>query len=208
MADILVDVQGTPSTPSAGTAIIFVDTNGKILGVKNEAGIVVSARSENASVAAQGPGFASDTYVTNSDIQIPSFLQAGAIFRWTISVSKTAAGIATPVYTIRIGSNRTTADTARLTLTGPAQTAAADVAVINIYVVVRSVGASGVLQGTTSMDHNLAATGFANNAAGLVEATSAGFDNTALAGQFIGLSINGGASAAWTITQVRVEAKW
>lgn len=34
------------------------------------------------------------------------------------------------------------------------------------------------------------------------------FDNSALGGQYIGLSINGGASAAWTISQCRVEAKW
>jgi len=43
---------------------------------------------------------------------------------------------------------------------------------------------------------------------GQVEGTSAGFDNSNLGGSYIGLSINGGASAAWTVTQVIAEAKW
>jgi len=208
MADILLDTQGAPSTPSSGAGLIWVDSTAKIICSKDDAGFV-SARSENAAIAAQGAGFASDTYVTDSHILIPSFgFQARTMFRWLISASKTAAGIATPIYQVRIGANKTTGDTSRLTLTGPAQTAAADVALIQIYLTIRSIGASGVMQGTVTMDHNLAATGFANNAAGLVEGTSAGFDMTALAGQFIGLSINGGSSAAWTVTQVRADARW
>jgi hypothetical protein len=163
----------------------------------------------NASTAAQGAGFSSDTYVTDSDLLVPSFgVQAKTMFRWTISASKTAAGVATPIYSIRIGANRTTGDTARLQITGPAQTAAADTAVIDIIAVVRSVSASGVIQGTIYLSHNNAATGFANNDASVVEGTSAAFDNSALGGSYIGLSINGGASASWTITQVRAEAIW
>lgn len=30
----------------------------------------------------------------------------------------------------------------------------------------------------------------------------------ALAGNYIGLSINGGTSASWTVTQVRAKAHW
>jgi hypothetical protein len=96
------------------------------------------------------------------------------------------------------------ADTARLVINGPAQTAAADTGFVRIMATVRSVGAAGVLQGMAWMQHNLAATGFANTPAGLsiVEATSAGFDNTALGGQFIGLSVNPGAAGAWVVNQV------
>jgi hypothetical protein len=208
MADILLDAQGVPSTPSSGQGLIYVDT-GKIMGLKADTGLVTSARSEGGSIASQGAGFASDTYLTDSDILIPSFgFQVRSMFRWVISIGKTAAGTAAPIYQVRIGSARTTADASRLTLTGPAQTAAADQGILSIYVIVRSVGASGVIQGSMNFDHNLAATGFANNATAAVAATSAGFDNTALAGLFIGLSINGGASAAWTVDQVRAEAKW
>lgn len=208
MAHIKLDEESVPSTPAAGVGTVFVDSTASILCFKDDGG-VVHARSDNAATAAQGAGFASDTYVTNSDILIPSFgVQAKTKFKWVISMSKTAAGIATPVYTIRIGANRTTADTSRLAITGPAQTAAADVGVLTLIVTVRSVGASGVIQGSVNIDHNGAATGFANNNASAVEATSAGFDNSALGGSYIGLSINGGASAAWTITQVMTEAVW
>jgi hypothetical protein len=95
-----------------------------------------------------------------------------------------------------------------LTLTGPAQTAAIDNACIIIYATLRNIGASGVLQGTVQMAHNLAATGFANNAAGIVEGTSAGFDTTAAGGKYFSLSINGGTSAAWTVTRVRSRMDW
>lgn len=43
---------------------------------------------------------------------------------------------------------------------------------------------------------------------GQVEGTSSAFANDALGGSYIGLSINGGTSAAWTVTQVIAEAKW
>ena len=215
MADMLVDVQSVPATPSAGQATVYVDSVAKIICVKNDAGLV-QARSENASIANQGAGFATDTWVTDSDILIPSFgFQVRTIFRWFISASKTAAGTATPIYNIRIGSARSVADTARLTLTGPAQTAIADIGTLSIMVVVRSVGAAGVIQGTAWWNHRGTAantttsgTGFANDSTGHIEGTSAGFDNSALSGQYISLSMNGGTSASWTLTQVREEAKW
>lgn len=210
-----VGTESVPSTPASGTGLIWVDSTAKIICCKNDAGLV-SARSENASIAAQGAGFASDTYVTDSDILIPSFgMQARTLFQWKISASKTGASTGTPAYAIRIGSARTTADTARLTLTGPAQTAVADIGTLTILVVVRSVAASGVMQGTAWWDHRGTAantttsgTGFANDVTGHVEGTSAGFDNSALGGQYIGLSINGNTSSSWTVTQVWAEAKW
>lgn len=72
-----------------------------------------------------------------------------------------------------------------------------------------------MLQGTAWWDHRGTAantttsgTGFANDSTGHVEGTSAGFDNSALGGQYIGLSVNGGASASWTVTQVWANASW
>ncbi len=198
-----------PETPAAGQWSWWIDSIAKIPCIITDDGRI-AANSSNASIAAQGAGFSSDTYVTGSNLIIPSFqMQAKTLFHWRISVSKTAAGTATPVYSIRIGTAAGTSDTARLQLTGPAQSAAADIAVIEIIATVRSVGTgtSGVIQGTVLMAHNLAATGFAT-AAHVVEGTSAGFDNSDLDGSYIGLSIDGGASAAWTITQVRSAAIW
>jgi hypothetical protein len=206
-ADALLDTEGIPSVPAAGQGLIWVDTYGALCIMGSDG--VITARQDNASTASQGAGFAADTYVTGSSIRIPSFsVRVGSMLRWVISVSKTAAGVATPIYQVRIGPNQTTADTSRLTLTGSAQTAGVDIAIIHIFLTVRSVSATGVIQGTVGMFHNTGGAGFAATDAGAAEGTSAGFDNTALGGQYIGLSINGGASAAWTITQCRVEAKW
>lgn len=215
MADLVLDVQGNPTTPASGQSIIYVDNIAKILTVKDDTGRN-SAFSMRTSIAAQGAGFATDTYVTNSGILIPSFgVQAQTNFLWEISTSKTGASTGTPAYAIRIGANQSTADTARLTLTGPAQTAIADIGTLFIMVTVRNVGAAGVIQGTAWWSHRGTAantttsgTGFANDSTGHVEGSGAAFDNSALQGQFIGLSINGGTSSAWTITQVIGEAKW
>lgn len=215
MADIILDTQSAMATPASGKGGIFIDSTAEIICIKDDAGRVW-AQSFNNAIASQGAGFATDTYVTNSDILVPSFgFQVKTSFLWMISASKTAAGTAQPAYAIRIGANRTTADTARLTLTAPAQTAIADIGTLNIMVTVRSVGGAGVIQGTAWWNHRGTAantttsgTGFANDTTGSVEATSAGFDNSNLGGQYVGLSINGGTSASWTLTQCRVEAVW
>jgi hypothetical protein len=80
--------------------------------------------------------------------------------------------------------------------------------VVTILATVRSVSASGVIQGTIQLAHNGGVTGFATNYTETAEGTSAAFDNSALGGSYVGLSVNGGASAAWTITQVLAEAVW
>lgn len=215
MGKLVIAEQSAPSTPASGSGAVWVDSVG-ILMWKDDAGRFYGF-SSNAAIASQGAGFATDTYVTNSNVLIPTTgLQAKTVFRWQISASKTAAGTAAPAYAIRIGTAASTADTARLTLTGPAQTAVADIGTLNIIVTVRSVGASGVIQGTAWWDHRGTAasstigTGFANDGSGHVEATSAGFDTSALGTgtNYIGLSMNGGASAAWTVTQVIAEANW
>ena len=216
MGTQVIAAESEPATPSAGNVIHWFDNQGLIPCWKNANGDII-ARSENGSIAAQGAGFASDTYVTDSNILIPSFgMKPRSWMRWMISLSKTAAGVATPIAQIRIGANGSTADTSRLTLTGPAQTAVADIATLWIMLTTRSQGAAGVIQGTMWFNHRGTAasstggTGFANDQSGHVEATSAGFDNQGITigGLKLGLSLNGGASASWTITQVRTEAKW
>lgn len=215
MGKLFLAEEGVPSTPSSGNGRIWIDSTASLLCVKDDSG-VVHATSKNSAVSTQAAAFAADTYVTNSDLLVPSFsVQAGTQIMWQISASKTGAGTAQPVYTVRIGAARTTADTSRLALTGPLQTAVADIGTLILMVTVRNVGAAGVLQGTAWWDHRGTAantttsgTGFANDSTGHVEGTSAGFDNSALGGQYIGLSVNGGASASWTVTQVWANASW
>lgn len=204
---------------AADKGALYLDSLAEIPYFVNDTGIAV-ARSKNASIAAQSAGgFATDTYVTDSDIMIPSFgMQVRTIFNWRISASKTNASTATPIYSVRIGSGRATTDTARLQLTGPAQTAIPDIGTLNIMVVCRAVSATvGVLQGTAWWDHRGTAantttsgTGFANDTTGHVEGTSANFDNSVatVKGLYVGLSINGGASSVWTVTQVQAEVDW
>lgn len=160
----------------------------------------------NASTAAQGAGFASDTYLTGSNILLPtSRPKVGTIYRVRFHASKTAAGVATPILTLRYGVNGTTADTALITFTFAAGTAAADVGWWEVNGVFRSVGAgtAAVIAGISALDSNLTTTGF-SNAVKNVQVTSAGFDSTT-ANTILGVSVNGGASAAWTVQMVEAR---
>jgi hypothetical protein len=150
-------------------------------------------------------GFAADTYVTGSGVPTKGRLRVGSKYRLLLHVTKTAAGTATPILTIRFGTAGSTADTARLTFTWTAGTAVADEAMVEVWVTVRAVGASAVLQGIAEMRHRLATTGF-NSTASIVPlaATSATFDATSAAA-IIGASLNGGTSAAWTVKLVQAE---
>lgn len=204
MAKLLLDEQGFPATPAAGKMAAFPDSSNSQWVQRNDAGLFLGDQS--AAAIAQIAAHSVDTYYRG--LQLPSFsMQAGMVFEWYFPVSKGAAGVATPIYTIRIGANQSVADTARLTITGVLQSAAADTGFVRVMVTVRSVGVAGVLTGMAWMQHNLATTGLASGATSpagfnLVQATSAGFDNSALQGQYIGLSVNPGASGAWVVEQV------
>jgi hypothetical protein len=158
----------------------------------------------NSSAADQGPGFAVDTYLTGSNLLVGGRLKVGSILRWKIVATKTAAGIAAPIWIIRFGTAGAIGDTARCTMTSPAQTAVIDTAVWEIFASVRSIGAAGVVASSVGCMHALATTGFSISTGG-ARVTSAGFD-TGVAGLQAGISVNGGTSAAWTVHQVQAEA--
>jgi hypothetical protein len=207
-------------TDDNGNVIATIDSSGvlHVAGVTiNDAAGVSHARSTNAAVAAQSSGgFAADTYVTNSDLLVPSLgIQQKAVIEWRISASKTAASTGTPVYTIRCGTARTTSDTSVLALTGPAQTAVADIGTLIIMATVTTAGASAIVQGTawwvhrgTAANTTTSGTGFANDTSGHVEGTGSAVDLSAAAGKYVGLSIAGGASSAWTVTQCVGQGYW
>lgn len=196
MADILLDTQSTPSTPAAGKGVVYVDSTSKRAVNLDDTGVVrAGTLSKNAS-AGQQTGFASDTYLTGSSILIPSCgMQVGQLYKWEVGIEKSAAGTALIATTVRIGSNQSTADTSRAALAQTvAQAATASANIMHVSLLVRTVSASGVV---------VASMGFTGTQLGdgdrIVSAT---FDNTALAGQFVGLSLNGGASASYTIDSV------
>lgn len=161
----------------------------------------------NASVANQGAGFAADTYLTGSSIAISAgSLIAKSMYRCIFNVSKTAAGTATPIINLRFGTAGSTADTSRGTLTFPLQTAAIDNGMFEVWAVFRTVGGgtAAVLQSVASLTHALSITGFSTSVSPTVAATSGGFDST-VANSIIGLSVNGGTAAAWTVNMVQAE---
>lgn len=207
MADILLDVQSTPPTPAAGSAVLFVDSTSKALAIKNDAGLTRSLDLSNFSVAAQTPAASTRTYITGSSIAIPTGkIQIGSIFRWRFNITKTAAGIAASTFDVCVGTAGTTADTARLSFTKPAGTAVVDEGWVEINVTSRGpLSASGVIVGTFRMIHNLAATGHAVIPSVVQTVVSGAFDVT-VAGLFVGVCITSGAADAITIQHVQSEA--
>lgn len=212
MADWRPDTQAAPGTIAAGQSAVYVDSTTKLLTTKDDAQAIVTmpASFKNQSVAAVGPAFAVDTYLVGSSIALGNFApRVGMRYHVIFDVTKTAAGVATPVLVLRFGTLGTTGDAAICTFTFNAQTAAADNGIFEVFATFRAVGAgtSAVVQGMAMLRHNLAVTGLGSvNPTGWqqVLVTSGGF-NSIPANSIIGVSVNGGASAAWTTTLVQAE---
>lgn len=154
------------------------------------------------SLASQGPTFAADTYLTGSFILFPAGgPKVNTKYTCRFSVAKTAAGTATPIIQVRTGTAGSTADTSRCSFTFSAGSAATDQGWFEITVSFRTVGNStnAVAQGNCALTSQ-ATTGFSTLIKD-VATTSAGFDSTTT-GLGIGVSVNGGASAAWTVNMV------
>lgn len=211
MSKITLEAEAAASipTPGANKGSIFFDPVTKLLTTKRDDGQVDTLDDvTTASIAAQGPGFAADTYLVGSSIPLLTLVpRVRTLYQCTFDVSKTAAGVAAPVIILRVGVAGSTADAAILTFTFPAQTAIADVGTFTVWALFRSIGAAGVLQGRANLIHKGTATGLTGlsiEPGPTVQATSAGF-NTALASAIVGLSVNGGASAAWTVQLVEAS---
>ena len=190
----------------AGTDLVYVvdvsaGTGHKVTLDDLVAYIEQRGRQHNASVAQQ-TGFAADTYLTGSDVAIPQGkVQAKTKYWCKFNVVKTGAGVATPIINLRVGTAATTADASRGTLTFSAQTAVIDEGTFEVQGIFRTAGATAVLQSLGQLSHRLSITGLGVGVSEPEIATSAAFDVTG-AGLKIGLSVNGGASAAWTINVV------
>jgi len=218
---LLLPEQSAPGTPATGHAALYT-TDGTALLMKDDSGNAITIGPgggggatpsvNNASLTSQGPGFAASTYLAGSSCAIPNGkLKAGTKYRCRMSVTKTAAGVATPSIAILIGTNGSALDTQRASVTFPAQTAVTDNGLIEVFATFRSVGSgtSAVLVMVGAMMHDkafgsTASTGLSVLACPVVNSVGSGFDST-VNGSFIGLVLNAGASAAWTIQMVEAE---
>lgn len=153
----------------------------------------------NFATASTAAGFAADTYLAGTPVPLTGIgpIRIGRRYSWRLIISKTAAGTATPILTIRVGTAGSTADTARVTLTWGAGTAAVDRGEIELEAMFSAIGASAVLRAKANWTTNLSTTGLSSNVHAL-QANSAAFDATP-ASQLIGLSYNGGLSAVHTV---------
>jgi hypothetical protein len=159
----------------------------------------------NQSVTSQGAGFATDTYVTGSSILIPlQRPRIGTVYECEMGVTKTNAGTATPIIQLRYGTNGTTADTSLCSFTFSAGTAATDSAIFKVRGLYRSVGSgsTAVIAGRCSLVAQ-PTTGFSSLIKS-VTTISAGH-NSETASTILGVSVNGGTSASWTIDYVKTR---
>lgn len=155
-------------------------------------------------------GFAADTYLVGSAIAVPAGLvRAGTQYYCRFDMTKTGAGVATPIVNVRFGVGGSTADTARLTFTFAVGTAVVDTGIVEIWVHWRNIGAVSVLVGVCRITHHLAATGLTTTGASgtaIITAVSGTFDST-VANSIIGVSFNGGAAFSGTNVLVQSETR-
>ena len=165
----------------------------------------------NYSTASQSPAASTRTYLTGSALAIPADkLRIGTILRWKFDITKTAVGVAVWSIDVCFGTAGSTSDTARLTFSVPAGSAAVDNGWVTIDVVVRGpLSSSGIVAGHTQITKNSSVT------TGLfITGNIVGFNDTQISSTFdvttanliAGVCITPGASAAYTIQLVTAEA--
>lgn len=166
----------------------------------NKLAISVPAGSTNKLIGADQALGAADTYLNNSVLTLAALgpPTIGRCYHWRFIISKTAAGTATPIVIVRVGTAGTTADAAQLTFTWGAGTAAIDRGEIELEAMFIAVGASAVLRGKANWTTNLTTTGLTNAVKALQPADSGTFNST-VANSLIGLSYNAGTTGAHTL---------
>lgn len=209
MAIIELANQGKPSTPTSGVVQMYPDNTKKAPTWIDDTGRLTTVQSgivTNCNTGTVSPGSA-NAYVTGSALALgASTMQVGTQFEWVFGITKSTAGTGTPVWTIVVGTNGSTADTIRVTFThSTADTGVADRCVVRINAVMRAVGASGVMAGIFEKNHIIVgATGFSTPASTQVEqlsTVSSTFDTTT-ASNIVGVCVNAGTAGAWSIETV------
>ncbi len=143
----------------------------------------------NCSLSTATSAYSTDTYLTGSEISVPLLL-TGGIYTCMFDMTKTAAGTAAPVITVRTGPNASITDTARITFTFSAGTAVADTGLFIVTLNVNSALNNKFLSGSATCIHNVSGGGLTTTS--VVSTRSSNFIPNS--NDFLGLSFNGGAS--------------
>lgn len=162
----------------------------------------------NQQFAGQSPAANTTTYLTGSNLNIPTTERviAGSWARWRGVVVKTAAGTAAKSILVKWGTAATTGDATLMTFALPVGTAVIDDGDFELRVGFRSVGAgsAAVLYGWLKFWHVLATTGLINVQQSLVKVTSAGFNSDVDVSK-LGLAFTAGVAEAWTFQALTAE---
>jgi hypothetical protein len=158
------------------------------------------------SVADQVIAPATLTLIIGSVIPAPAQgFSAGLTFRWKLGMTKSAAGIAARTFFIRIGTAGTIADPVVATFTNAAVgTAAIDQATIEAELTVRTLGGAAAAIAYLTLFHNGNTVGFLTVPLSVTPGTMATW-NSALAGQFVSLSVTTGAAETITVQECIAE---
>jgi hypothetical protein len=205
MADLVLDTETVPATPSAGTMNLYPETTTLRWTSKDTNGRVETLSGiRNFSTTAQAYT-TTELYIAGSALTVPAhLLQAGAICRWRVVISKTA-GTGTPIFKLYKGTLGTTGDTAIATLTQVSvPTSVTDTGIWDIEAVLRNTGAAGVMLFSLQMTHVLQNTGFSLLPANVQQVASSSFDTT-VASLIIGISGNFGTAGAGNFEQITSE---
>lgn len=194
------DLSGSSGTTKTTTGLTTLGAGGVSYN-----GAATQHNYNNQSTATQTPAAATRTYIAGSGLTITAGqLQVGTVLRWRFNMTKDANGNASSTIDVCFGTAGTTSDTARVSFTKPAGTAAADEGVVTIECVVKTNSSSGVVVGSFTMIHNLAATGHMVIPAACVLTTSGTFDTTLPTN--IGICITSGAADVITISEVTASS--
>jgi hypothetical protein len=205
---LVVDNASGTADPTGTNGAMYYNTSiGKFRCYEFNAWKNCTGSSTNAAASAAGQSLTAGAanYLSGSGFALPSTsgLQVGQTVTWRVMLAKTAAGTAASTFVVYTGTNGTTADTARCSLSTGTATAVADNAVAVITAYVSAAGATATIQCGLQVLHTNATqtTGFIITPMVTANAASGSFDSTP-ASTKIGLGLTTGASSVITANSV------
>lgn len=141
-------------------------------------------------------------YITASGLILPAAPNLLTVVRYSIVISKAAAGGTGPqTWTLKCGTTGSVVDATLGSFSLGTNSAVADVGKMDILATFNSVGSTGVVQMSAAFSHSLASTGLNTVPVQIVNATSGATDFT-VSNLIFGVALLPGTTNAITVTQV------